>query len=85
MVPEAGSNSPGSFYASEFPRIGNAGSSLSATSSGFEPYLRHSTKVDGGSPYEVYPALMGSCLITLTGTLTGTGYRRITPHPAKHL
>ncbi len=26
-----------------------------------------------------------SCLITLTGTLTGTGYRRITPYPAKYL
>src|SRR5215204_88998 len=30
--------------------------------------------------YEVYLALLGSRLITLTGTLTGTEYHRITPH-----
>ena len=42
----------------EFPRTGYAGNPLSAASGGFEPYLRHNTKVDGGSPYEVYLALM---------------------------
>jgi hypothetical protein len=45
----------------------------------------HSTKDDGVSSNEIYPALLESRLTTLTGTLTGTGYRRITPHPAKHL
>jgi hypothetical protein len=42
-------------------------------------------KLTADRPYEVYPALLGSCLTTLTGTLTGTGYRRNTPYPAKHL
>ena len=47
------------------------------SSGGFEPYIRHSTKVEGGSSNEVYPALLGNRL----KTLTGTGYRRNTPHP----
>ena len=67
----------------ELPRSPYAGSSRSAPSGGFEPYIRHSTKVEGGSSDEVYPALLGNRLKTLTGTLTGTGYRRNTPHPAK--
>ena len=69
----------------ELPRSLYAGSLRSAPSGGFEPYIRHSTKVEGGSSNEVYPALLGNRLKTLTGTLTGTGYRRNTPHPAKHL
>ncbi len=68
----------------ELPRSSYAGSLRSAPSGGFETYIRHSTKVEGGSSNEVYPALLGNRLTTLTGTLTGTGYRRNTPHPAKH-
>ena len=67
------------------PSIPCAGSPRFATSGGFESHLQHSIKVDGGSSNEVYPALLESRLTTmLTGALTGTGYRRITPHPTKH-
>jgi len=38
-------------------------------------------KIDGGSSYETYPALLESRFTTLTGT----GYRRITQYRAKHL
>ena len=65
----------------ELPRSPYAGSLRSAPSGGFETYIRHSTKVEGGSSNEVYPALLGNRLKTFTGTLTGTGYRRNTPHP----
>ena len=52
---------------------------------GSSPTFDTTQKLTADRPYEVYSALIGSCLITLTGTLTGTGYRRITPYPAKHL
>jgi len=40
----------------ELPRSPYAGSLRSAP----EPYIRHSTKVEGGSSNEVYPALWGT-------------------------
>jgi hypothetical protein len=47
---------------------------------GFESHLRHSTKVDGGSSYDVCPTLLENHLTTLTGALTGTECRHNTPH-----
>ena len=44
----------------ELPRSPYAGSLRSAPSGGFETYIRHSTKVEGGSSNEVYPALLGT-------------------------
>ncbi|HEX2244310.1 MAG TPA: hypothetical protein VHK27_13885 [Gammaproteobacteria bacterium] len=52
---------------------------------GSSPTFDTTQKLTADRPYEVYPTLMGSRLTTLTGTLTGTGYRRITPYRAKHL